>query len=41
MKKIAIIRCLDVSMRCAAMGCLRAFNEKDKHFPSMGKSPCS
>ena len=39
MKKIAIIRCLDVSMRCAAMGCLRAFNEKDKHFSQYGEEP--
>lgn len=39
MKKIAIIRCLNVSMRCAAMGCLRAFNEKDKHFSQYGEEP--
>lgn len=26
-------------MRCAAMGCLRAFNEKDKHFSQYGEEP--
>ena len=32
MKKIAILRCLKTSASCAATGCLRAFNEKDKKF---------
>ena len=36
MKKIAIIRCHDVSMRCGATGCLRALNEKDKAFAPYG-----
>lgn len=32
MKKIAILRCLDVSQRCTGSGCLKAWNNKDKAF---------
>ncbi len=36
MKKIAILRCLKTSASCAGAGCLRAFNEHDKHFAQYG-----
>lgn len=32
MRKIAILRCLDVSMRCTGSGCLKAWNNRDKAF---------
>lgn len=32
MKKIAILRCLEVSQRCTGSGCLKAWNNRDKAF---------
>lgn len=32
MKKIAIIRCLDSSLRCTGSGCMSAWNQRDKAF---------
>ena len=32
MKKIAILRCQEVSQRCTGSGCLKAWNNKDKAF---------
>lgn len=32
MKKIAILRCMEVSQRCTGSGCLKAWNNRDKAF---------
>lgn len=32
MKKVAVLRCLITSASCAATGCFKAFNNKDKAF---------
>ena len=37
MKKIAILTCMDVSMRCTGSGCLRACHEKSKGFSRYGE----
>ena len=36
MKKIAIIRCLDVSMRCAGASCMKSFNNHTVKFERYG-----
>lgn len=36
MKKIAIIRCLDVSMRCAGASCMKSFNNHSVKFERYG-----
>ena len=36
MKKVAIIRCLDVSMRCAGASCMKAFNTRTVKFERYG-----
>jgi len=36
MKKIAIIRCLDVSMRCAGVSCMKSFNNHSVKFERYG-----
>lgn len=39
MKKIAILRCLEVSRRCTGSGCLKAWNEKTKAFSCYADEP--
>ena len=36
MKKVAIIRCLDVSMRCAGASCMKSFNSHTVKFERYG-----
>lgn len=36
MKKIAIVRCLEVSYRCTGSGCLKAFHNRAKAFGCYG-----
>ena len=42
MKKVAIIRCLDVSMRCVGASCMKSFNNRrgaeEKTGPSGGRA---
>ena len=37
MKKVAIIRCLHVSMRCAGASCMKAFNNRAVKFERYGE----
>lgn len=39
MKKVAIIRCLDVSMRCAGAACMKAYNTHTVKFERYGEEP--
>ena len=36
MKKVAIIRCLDVSMRCVGASCMKSFNNRTVKFERYG-----
>lgn len=36
MKKLAIIRCLDVSMRCAGAACMKSFNNHTVNLSATG-----
>lgn len=36
MKKVAIIRCLDVSMRCVGASCMKSFNSHTVKFERYG-----
>ena len=37
--KIAILNCLKANEVCAGASCLKAFNEKSRHFESYGDTP--
>ena len=39
MKKLAMIRCLDVSMRCAGAGCMKNFNHRTGAFQRYEEEP--
>lgn len=39
MKKLAIIRCLDVSMRCPGAACMKSFNNHTVKFERYGDEP--
>lgn len=48
MKKIAVLRCFEVSSRCSGSGCVKAFNNKTASFNNYGADsdmvmsiPCS
>lgn len=39
MKRVAIIRCLDVSMRCTGAACMKAYNNHAVKFERYGDEP--